>query len=170
MRGLSYTSPNRTVAKNEIIQRMEDRLEEASTLREYYINGLEMIKDLNEGSYYVLWLNDYNPGPLRGTDFEMLVQCKTLGRDRSLFSILASTRPLKATNTNWGVRENDNISLTWDINLWGIKSQPDIPRDLPLYVSWPYKTKLFEKLLKKGIPNDVVKDVLQKEESEITPG
>ena len=169
MRGLSYTSRNRAVAKNETIQHMEDKLEEASTLREYYIQGLKMIKDLNEGSYYILWLKDYNPGPHRGNDFELLVQCKTLGRDRSLFSILTSTRPLRATSTRWGVKENDNISLTWDITLWGIQNRPDIPRDLPLYISWPHKTRLFEKLLKKGIP-DGCPNVPQKEESEINPG
>ena len=125
-----YSKYGKAIGKAEVTKRIESKIAEYQNGLLIYERALKLIAEFEEGLFYVVTYDEY----------EYFVQCKELGRDRALFRVYAFSGESKETG--------DTLSLYWNQIR---KVTPADPKDAPLYISWPTKTKRYDKLLKGGL-------------------
>lgn len=118
--------------KEYAIQGIKKELQQALNTEQACREGLRKIQGLELESIYDITGDDLYANP-----FHIIAQLKDLGRDRALFHTLAAESYINTI----GVK----MPLYW-IAKW--EAKPVSLKDLPLYVGWQVKTKLYEKLLK----------------------
>jgi hypothetical protein len=133
-RGYFNWYPAQAKNKEEVIQAMKWKHDELRREMAFFDEGLKKIAGLKEKDFYKLRRN--NEGE---REMHLFVQCWKFGRDHVEFRVFA--RDYEELD----LHIEEAVSYAWN---WDWESKPVDPKDAVMYVSWPFKTKYFEKLLK----------------------